>query len=340
MNEGRYPDRVINEAIRLVKKGTHPKDAADELREKYSYAKLHPKTVTNWCRKFPLGKTTPLLPPKVDAAIRDIARDEAQRRADLAKQEEEMKRHHQDLKPTLLELREIGPFPLLDYDLARWHSRPDPCWPIAKAKVCRAGGGKLTIRLDAEGKQEWKYLNQHLTDDPVWAAIEGWEQAMAKDIEARLALLQAIVKRIEGPTAEGALGLPVRADMGAAGTPEPAVSLYYAFTIHDQVLSQALGLRHAPLARGLFTLEGSSTIHLGGHPVISSPDQAQREAAIEFLLRVQMEWVSLPEVGVAAEAYRQAEAKTSAVKGHVERLRLRVAFPPGSTCDACRGEAT
>ena len=77
MNQGRYPDKVINEAVTLVKR-MDPKDAADTLREKYGYETLHPKTVARWARKYPLGKNNPLLPSKVAEEIRDVARGEAQ----------------------------------------------------------------------------------------------------------------------------------------------------------------------------------------------------------------------------------------------------------------------
>lgn len=261
-------------------------------------------------------------------------------------QAERPERCRQNLMPTLLDLREIGPFPLHDYDLALWHSRPEaPCWPIAKGQVCRDTGGKLTIRLDTEEKLEWKYLNQHLQGDPVWDALKDWKQAMAEDLTVRQALLQAIVKLIERPAAEEGLGFPVRADIPRPADPdqvkltEPAVSFYYALEIHDQVLSQALGLRHMLTTREAFSVSTGyqRTLSLGGGPAIFSPDPAQREAAIAFLLKAQTEWVSLPEVEVAAEAYRQAEARTKQVKDHVERLRLAVGFPQGSTCYACRG---
>ncbi len=77
MNQGRYSDKVINEAITLVKR-MDPKDAADALREKYGYETLHPKTVARWARKYPLGKNNPLLPSKVAEEIRDVARGETQ----------------------------------------------------------------------------------------------------------------------------------------------------------------------------------------------------------------------------------------------------------------------
>ena len=75
MNEGRYPDEVVNEAINRLNEGKHPKDVTDELREEYGYERLHPKTVASWGRKYPLGKSPKTLPPKVVREIRDGVRD-------------------------------------------------------------------------------------------------------------------------------------------------------------------------------------------------------------------------------------------------------------------------
>lgn len=79
MNEGRYPDKVINEAIKLLNKGMDPKDVADELREKCGYEKLHPKTLVRWRKKYPMGKASPVLPPQVTKEIREIAAEEARK---------------------------------------------------------------------------------------------------------------------------------------------------------------------------------------------------------------------------------------------------------------------
>ncbi len=84
-----------------------------------------------------------------------------------------MQSHRDELLPTLLDLREIGAFPLHDYDLAVWQSRlEDPCWPIAKGEICRDLDGGLTVRLHAQQRLQWKYLEQHLADDRVWDAME------------------------------------------------------------------------------------------------------------------------------------------------------------------------
>ena len=72
MNGGRYPDDVVDEAVELVNEGENPKDVADVLRLKYGYAGWHAKTVANWHRKYPLGKSPKTLPPRVVDEIRQV----------------------------------------------------------------------------------------------------------------------------------------------------------------------------------------------------------------------------------------------------------------------------
>ena len=72
MNNGNYPDEVINKAIKRINKGNNPKDVADELREEYGYEGLHEKTVKRWHRRWPTGKSPESLPPRVVEEIREV----------------------------------------------------------------------------------------------------------------------------------------------------------------------------------------------------------------------------------------------------------------------------
>ena len=72
MNEGNYPDKVVNEAVKLLNKGENPKDVADVLRLKYHYEGLHAKTVARWHRKYPVGKSPKSLPPGFVDKMREV----------------------------------------------------------------------------------------------------------------------------------------------------------------------------------------------------------------------------------------------------------------------------
>ena len=58
MNNGVYPDNVVNEAITLSRKGVAPKDIADILKEKHRLGGPHAKTVEQWIFKYPDGKAS------------------------------------------------------------------------------------------------------------------------------------------------------------------------------------------------------------------------------------------------------------------------------------------
>ena len=75
MNEGSYPDIVVDEAIELMQGGANPRDVADWLRLDKGYTRLHWKTVARWYKKYPLGKSPKTLPTRVVDGIREVVRD-------------------------------------------------------------------------------------------------------------------------------------------------------------------------------------------------------------------------------------------------------------------------
>ena len=77
MNLGRYPDKVINEAVGRLGKGANPRDVADQLREKYGYEKLHWKTVGRWYEKYPMGKDAKSLPRKFKEEVYELGKEAA-----------------------------------------------------------------------------------------------------------------------------------------------------------------------------------------------------------------------------------------------------------------------
>ena len=116
-----------------------------------------------------------------------------------------------------------------------------------------------------------------------------------------------------------------------------AVSWKYAFALLDQIMSKTLKLNHASHIKGSFRSDGTNAVILGDNRVIWSSDGAQRESAIDYFMRKQDEWVSLPETQLAAAAYQLAEQKTAEVKRHLERLELALSFPLGTRCPGCSG---
>ena len=264
--------------------------------------------------------------------------DWSRQSSQVVEESQAMERHRELIMKPILELRGIGPLALRNYDLAVWWSRPkDPCWPVAKGQACRNDDGSMKVELDAANSRETSYLRQHLTGDPVWAALESCSDGLADDLTARLILLEEVVKRIQMSVEDGGTGLKVLADMGYGGSIEPAVSLRYAFDIFDQVLSQSLGLRLASHSRAAFRAESPGITHLAGNPVVSSPNSNDHEIAIELALKAQTEWLTIPQAREAAKAYRIAEDRANELSGHIDSLRLMMRLPPGTSCPGCDG---
>ena len=254
-------------------------------------------------------------------------------------------KHRDDLTKPLLDLRAINTMNVHDFDLATFWSRPgEQSWPLDQCRVWRKPDGGLEVRLKIEEETEWIYLRQHLVDDHLWSAVESCKTAIADDVIARMALLEAVIRRIETASDQGGLDWPVILKTGsgflndaAQGEDGKAVSLYFAFLLLDQALSRNLALAHGVYEDKDFMMVNEFHIDLGGNPVAFAHYDDQHKAAIKYFLKAQVDLVSLPESQRAAETYHAAGDATNVVKGHLDRLRLTVKFPPGSLCDGCRG---
>ena len=136
----------------------------------------------------------------------------------------------------------------------------------------------------------------------------------AKDLSARIGLMDAIAERIRPPTEEGGLAVSISAELGFVEVTWPEVTSYYVFTIFDKLLSRSLGLRHAQKMQEEF-VSGPvpHTTYLDGIPVALSADANQLEQAVRFLVTAQENWLWFPEVKRAAEAYQEARTGTKAV---------------------------
>ena len=238
---------------------------------------------------------------------------------------------HRDtiIKAVIPEL-DIDVFPPRDFDLAIFWSRPnEPHWPISKGRIKRQNG-EFLVQLTAEDQLELAYLRQHLIQDPIWDAIDGWKQAMVGDIIARFWLLDKIAAETRSR-----IRLRVVGDLAGSGNDKDALGLYYAYTIYDQVFSRAVGISLAPKCMGDFTFESPRITRLGQYIVVRSHNLSLHTLAISYLLEAQVSLVELTETRAARAAYEEVLSRRASVRKHSDRIRLAVAFPEGSTCDGC-----
>ena len=84
MNEGRYPDEVINYGVARLNKGGDPKDVADEINEKYRYStgRPSPESLRRWHKAFPMGKEPKSLPPGFMGEVAGLVEQQFARRQD------------------------------------------------------------------------------------------------------------------------------------------------------------------------------------------------------------------------------------------------------------------
>lgn len=91
-------------------------------------------------------------------------------------------------------VRGLGPPSIHDSDLVNWsHGRDDPRWPVSKGYVYRDEDGTLRFDLNVEATLEWKYIRQHIPQDPLWSSAEVAKETMAGETAARLELFEAVV---------------------------------------------------------------------------------------------------------------------------------------------------
>jgi len=244
----------------------------------------------------------------------------------------DMEKHRHDLLiPVISQLRDISVFPARYLDLAIFWSRPsEPSWPIGSGKLERQTSGRLGIRLFIEDKLEWAYLRQHLKDDPIWDAIDGWKQAMVMDFTARFGLLDKIVAETQSR-----IGLSVLGDLARSGNDKDGLGLYFAYTLYDQVFSRVVGIPLAQKRKEDFTFEPPNVTSLGSYLIVRSHDISLHTLAINILLDAQVSLAELAEARAVRTAYKSALSRTALVRKHSDRIRLAVVFPEGSTCDGC-----
>jgi len=320
-----------------MRSGVAIPDVIDILRGKYLYEELHRRTLARWYKKYPLGKNQPSILKGLEDPIRDLARQEAERRDAERDHSARMDTHWTALLDSLDDLRGIEAFPLHHPDLVLWVSQPTvPCWPMVKGSMCRNARGQVTVLMDVEKLYAFQQLKQHIPDDPFWPFFQTWKRSMAKDIGSRMHLLRGVIRYIEKPVSRGGLGIPVIPNLGFGGTAEPAVDLFYAFSIYDRALSMSLGLTSVPHNDDAFSQSSPEVIELEGRPAISAKDPAQIAEIKDFLYRAETEWARRPETRAVTVTYRQAEEDTRLLNAHREKLQAISPIPTGTDCTACR----
>jgi hypothetical protein len=250
-----------------------------------------------------------------------------------------IQRHFDNLMTPLLGLLEVLPLGIHDRDIGIWFIRPnEENWPVTKGRAYRNGDVISELKLDAEeaSEPEFELLKQHMPDDPVWKAIEGWKTAMTKDLTARFALLRKVVDHIESLGEDGGLEMPVEEQPERSSRTGTIAGVFLAFIVYDQILTDTMQLRHGFYNRDRVEYLPPDLTQVAGFSIVRTDNENDRQRAIDFFFE---DWKGVdwkPEVDALARAYRAAESASDEVKRRVNMLRLGTGFPQGSRCVACQ----
>ena len=242
--------------------------------------------------------------------------------------------HRKNLLAALLELKGVRPLPVRDTDLMMLMAADQAHWPIAKGELIKEGSdGSWGVKFDVEATHRWLYVEQHLRGNPFLGHVDHLKKAVADDLAARLSLMSGIADHVRMPAPEG-IELPV-VDFDARVEEQEGVHPYFIFTLYDQLLSRALDRSHLAKRVEEFRSETPGTDHLGGWPVVSSPDPVRRAASIDYLVAAQERLVGLPVVELAATAYREAEQAAKWIEWDLDGMEADAGLFTGNYCDGC-----
>jgi hypothetical protein len=210
-------------------------------------------------------------------------------------------------------------------------------WPVAPAVIYEDGKGVLKVVVYGEQGTEWRCLQQHLCNDPVWAKYEDWKTALVASLASKGRLFDKLVSLVEDKA-----GLPVIDAKHCKDTTEPHLHPEVPYYLYEQAICRAyqalVGPRGPipPITLDQFVHEAEGGVRLNGRMVIHRCDQERGARLIQCLIDFQHGLADLVEAREAVEAHRTEEHKTAELKGHIKRIRLMAGHPPGSSCDSCR----
>ena len=237
-----------------------------------------------------------------------------------------------NLKGFVNELRQIDVFSRAGRELLLWRFESlEAEWLIAQGIMYQTSDGSLAVVLNAEleehpSHQEWTHLNQHFSGNPIWEAISSWKTTMAKDIAARLALLDEILSSTRDATC-----LPVL--LNSNSNSGECLDGYYIEFLYDQVFSQLLDEQVVLRRREDFYLNPDGTATLLGGPETIRGSTKQVDKAITFFIGAQTGLVRPSTAKNVQESFRKAESATRALKEQMESLAKAIEF--SEQCEHC-----
>jgi hypothetical protein len=151
-----------------------------------------------WLELYESGKTDKWIAMNAGCDVRTVKRGIAQARlvkdardakADLIK--EALRKHQADLLKLVGEIIPTLKLPPQDLMILPWNWKDDRV-PIrlqgARCVLHRSEARASSVTLDAETRDEWGLLQEHLRNDPLWAALSRWKKTLVAHLLERAEL--------------------------------------------------------------------------------------------------------------------------------------------------------
>ena len=196
---------------------------------------------------------------------------------------------------------------------------------LSVVTVVRDGTGPTQVLLADENSTLWRGVKEHIgTRDPLWRYLSQWKQALLDECQARAGLNRAIRNK-----AEEDFGMPVVWETGHRGPHLAAAMVGWARTAASRV---AQGEQAPEITKEVRWVEGGRLETVNGLLLSAGiEDSGEWEERLQKTLEA---LAGLPEVGVAALAYRTLQDKCTNVHRALEEYLL-IHHLPGR-CGLCR----
>jgi hypothetical protein len=210
-------------------------------------------------------------------------------------------------------------------------------WPLSPAVVIRDRDSNFSVTVFGEERTEWRCLQQHLCNDPVWAKYEDWKTALVASLASKSRLFDKLVSLVEAK-----IGLPVIDDNHCEDTTTPHLHPEVPYALYEQAICQAyeafVGPPSSipPITLDQFVHEAEGEVRRNGRMIIHGCGQEHGDRLVQWLVDFQSSLADLVEAREAAEAHQTEEHQTAELKRHIKRIRLMSGHLPGSSCDSCR----
>lgn len=292
-----------------------------------------------WLELYESGKTEKGIAMSAGCDVRTIKRGIAQAKlarnatdakADLVK--EALREHQADL---LKLTREIGPalkLPPEDLTILASYWKGDRVSIRLDGVRCtlhRGEAGAASVTLDAETRDKWELLQEHLRDDPLWAALAQWKKALVTHLLERARFDEralAVMQKTNSPKTVDNRDVP------------PMVSRSLGFLVIKTSHRDALGIREDSSLEKDNDIDATTGPAAKGHdrPVVPRMlgTVGRKGQPHMDLLDAFRELVASSEAGPLADTYRAlAEATEKAAKAAREVSLLGLIL---GECRICR----